>query len=448
VRRRLLLLTAFSSTLVLLVLAVTVLPLIRPRVTERLDQELREPILAVAAFVVDNSPTDEQLAAYLATLDTSPDHRLGVVSTFGRAPMGSDAARLGRYYGSLAGVGTVAKPKDWPAYLYPRFFVENGDRVASQGVSDGQHFWIIEGTIPRAVIARHERQQWLIIAGLAALALAISLVGAAVVSRRITRPITRAIATAEALGAGDLTAVAPDTGPKEVVELGVSLNRLAGRIDRLLVGERERATSLSHRLRTPLTVLRLEAERAEPLLAASPEQRDRLHAGIADLERGLDEIIRESQQTREDGVSTSTDARAVVLKHLEYWSPLAAAQEREVTRSSTAEPLPVTLSAEDLGVVLDAVFSNIFRHTAPGVGFRVDLRRDSDRMVLEVVNEGDTDSVRRPAQQGSTGVGLEIARKILRSAGGTLTAQADPSAGFAVVIRVKLAAGTLTGQTR
>ena len=40
----------------------------------------------------------------------------------------------------------------------------------------------------------------------------------------------------------------------------MAVNRLAGRIGELLAAEREAAANLAHRLRTPLTALRLDAE--------------------------------------------------------------------------------------------------------------------------------------------------------------------------------------------
>ena len=50
------------------------------------------------------------------------------------------------------------------------------------------------------------------------------------------------------------------TGPPEVRRAGAGLNRLAVRIGELLAHERETVADLSHRLRTPLTALRIDAE--------------------------------------------------------------------------------------------------------------------------------------------------------------------------------------------
>ena len=84
------------------------------------------------------------------------------------------------------------------------------------------------------------------------------------VARGVVRPVADLAHTAERLGAGDLDARVEPAGPPEIVEVGHTLNRLAGRIVELLAAERELVADLSHRLRTPITALRLDAEALGP----------------------------------------------------------------------------------------------------------------------------------------------------------------------------------------
>ena len=71
----------------------------------------------------------------------------------------------------------------------------------------------------------------------------------------------RAVAqTAHRLREGDLTARAPVSGTEETVELAQALNGLAERTTELLASERASVADLSHRLRTPVTALRLDSE--------------------------------------------------------------------------------------------------------------------------------------------------------------------------------------------
>ena len=100
---------------------------------------------------------------------------------------------------------------------------------------------------------------WLIFAGLGAVLLFIAVVGADRLGRRVSAPVTELAAVAHRLRAGELDARAVPRGPVETVELGAALNRLADRIGELLTAEREAVADLSHRLRTPVTALRLDA---------------------------------------------------------------------------------------------------------------------------------------------------------------------------------------------
>lgn len=434
-RRRLMLVAAFSSVLVLLVLAVALGPLVRPRASEKLEIELRSQIMEVARFVAD-APTPAEAAAFLATVDVSPHNRLGLVSSTDRTPIGRDAARLDRWVGPdsrfLDRISPT--PRDFPGALSPRFFGEGaGDLAASQGVRDGTTFWIIEGTVPVEVIDDQELQQWLTVIGLGAVALAVALAGAALVANRLTRPVHLAIAAAESLGSGDLTATAPVRGPREVVELGVSLNKLASRIDRLLASERERAATLSHRLRTPLTALRMETERFAEHEDTRADERRRLRAALETLERGLDDVIRESRNTREQGLHEQADAREVLRRHAAYWADIARAQGRVVsTEIDDGEPVRVALTAQDLGIALDAVLSNAFRHTRVDAPVEVRLTGSKRAVTVVIWNSGDARQQDTGESTGSTGMGLAIARGVVEAAGGSLTAAADDGQGFSV----------------
>ena len=102
---------------------------------------------------------------------------------------------------------------------------------------------------------------WYLLLAAASVGLLLIGVGAGeVLTRRIARPLVRTAKTAQQLSMGDTTARAPTDGPREVADVGVALNRLADRIDELIAEERETVADLSHRLRTPLTTLRLDAE--------------------------------------------------------------------------------------------------------------------------------------------------------------------------------------------
>ncbi len=121
---------------------------------------------------------------------------------------------------------------------------------------------LIEVFVPADVLRAGVTQTWLVLGGLGVVLLALALLVADRLARSLTRPVTELAATANRLGAGDLAARVTPAGPAEVREVGTAVNQLAGRIGELLAAEREGAADLAHRLRTPLTALRLDVEGA------------------------------------------------------------------------------------------------------------------------------------------------------------------------------------------
>ena len=81
-----------------------------------------------------------------------------------------------------------------------------------------------------------------------------------------------------------------------MADVGVALNRLADRIDELIAEERETVADLSHRLRTPLTTLRLDAEALR-----DPDEAERVGAHVSTLERMLTAIIHAARRPQREG---------------------------------------------------------------------------------------------------------------------------------------------------
>ena len=191
-----------------------------------------------------------------------------------------------------------------------------------------------------------------------------------VLTRRIVRPLVQTAATAQQLGSGDTTARAPTNGPPEIADVGRALNRLADRIDQLIAEERETVADMSHRLRTPLTALRLDAEALR-----DPADADRVGQHVTALERMLTAIIHAARRPQREGRMPSCDAHEVVADRVAFWSALTEDQGRSGTLDLPDGPLPVRAGAEDLAAAVDALLENVIAHTPEGVDFAVRLER-------------------------------------------------------------------------
>jgi signal transduction histidine kinase len=226
---------------------------------------------------------------------------------------------------------------------------------------------------------------------------------------------------------------------------GAGLNRLALRIGELLAHERETVADLSHRLRTPMTALRIDAE---PL--RDHVEWTQVFDDLGALERTVDEVIREARRPARDG-REACDAAAVVAERAAFWLPLAEDTDRAMTTELASGGLPVRLSAEDLATCMDILLENVFAHTPDGAGLAIRLsRRAAGGAWLVVADDGPGFRSPDPTERGrsgggSTGLGLDIARRIAESSGGTLTIGPSASGGGSVTVGLGPVAGLADG---
>lgn len=283
-------------------------------------------------------------------------------------------------------------------------------------------------------------QAWLALFALGVVLLVGALVLADRLGRSFVQPIRRLAAYAGQLGSPERPEPLAPAGPPEVRELGTALERLVGRIDALLAREREQVSDLSHRLRTPMTAMRLRVEGL-----GDPVERERLTADLDDLDATVDHIVRQARRAEREGVVVWCDALAVAAERVAFWQALAEDQERELRFESQVQgPVPVAVGESDLAALLDVVLDNVFNHTPDGTAAAVTLLPAPDGAVGTVLlrvddaGPGIPDDVavrtRGASGAGSTGLGLAIAASTARAAGGALTLTASPQGGLRVEV--------------
>ncbi len=265
-----------------------------------------------------------------------------------------------------------------------------------------------------------------------------ALVGASVifatrVARSIAAPVAELAAASQRLASGELdTRVAP-AGPREIVEVGSAFNHLAEQVSELLAAEREDVADLAHRLRTPLAALRLQLDQI-----ADDEIRSLLASSADDLARALDRVISEARRRGEPDTA-HCDLVSVLSERFEFWSALAEEQERVALIEIVPLTFDLQLREDRLADALDVVFENIFAHTSEEAGYAVSLALDGDRAELVISDGGPgfstSTAIDRGETTGSTGLGLDIARRTVEAAGGSLSVGAGPAGGASVMMR-------------
>jgi signal transduction histidine kinase len=293
--------------------------------------------------------------------------------------------------------------------------------------------------VVRSTVAEEDLRHGVVTAWSAIVALGLLLLGFALLlavrlGRGISAPLLEVAGTAHRLREGDLAARAEVRGPEETQELARALNGLAERTGELLATERAAVADLSHRLRTPVTALRLDAE-AVP----DPDLANRLQEHIAVLQRTIDAIVREARRPVRTDLTPVCDAATAIRDRVEFWRPLAEDQGRPTTVALPTGPLWVPLERDDLVDLLDVLVDNVFAHTAEGtsLGIHLDLDPTEDAAVLTVTDGGPGFAAApRPDRRGTSGLGLDIVRRTAESCGGRLRSGAAPEGGALVEVRL------------
>ncbi len=280
-------------------------------------------------------------------------------------------------------------------------------------------------------------RSWLVLLLLGIVLLAGALVLADRLGRSFVLPIRRLAAYAATLGGGDRPEPVRASGPPEVRDLTIAMNRLVGRIDALLERERAGVADLSHRLRTPMTALRLRVD-----ALSDADDRDRLGSDLDELETMVDHVVSQARRSEREGRVPRVDAVAAVTERVRFWEPLAEDQGRPFeVRVEQAEPILVRSSTTDLQALVDVLLDNVFSHTPDDAAVTVTLSPGSGgglRLTVDDAGPGFPDGVdvagRGESGAGSTGLGLSIADKTATECGGGLSWGTSPVGGARVVV--------------
>lgn len=402
-RRRLTLLVAATTSAVVLAFLVPLALLLRTLAEERMTAAAQVQNTEVFTARVHGGKT-----AATPSLDKRIDGVATTVYVNGTLEQGVQVSDP-QVLDILRARASATRPDGAGGLVIYRFGVKGGDQI------------VVRTSVSDAALHSGVLRSTLIIVGLGLVLLAAAIFAANRLARRVSEPIRQVAVAADAMREGSLDVRVPENGPPEVVALATALNRLAERIGRLLSAERDAVADLSHRLRTPVTALRLDTEMITDLDVA-----ERLRGHITSLERTVDAIVHDARRPVRADTAGSCDAAKVVRERVAFWSALAEEQERPLRTAVPDKPLRAKVNESDLRDVVDVLLDNVFAHTDDGVPIEVWVVPRADGAIVLTVEDGGPglpagDIVSRGSSgAGSTGLGLDIARRAALASGGWL----------------------------
>ena len=298
---------------------------------------------------------------------------------------------------------------------------------------------------------------WVILGSVAAAAMIAAAVLGFGLARWVNRPLKSLDAAARLLADGDLAIRARvDSGPPELRRLGTTFNRMAGRLEALVYGNRAVIADVSHQLRTPLAALRLRLD----LLAADTDP-DTGHelAGALDelarLSRLVDGLLAVARAENVVPVPVAVDITEVTGERVVAWHPVAddrsivlvattagSGGARGAGRSSGA-PVQAWIGEGHLEQILDNLIANALEALNPGNLVRLTTTATATAARIMVSDNGPGMSAEdreraflrfTTSSPGGTGLGLAIVHRLVISNGGTARLDETPGGGLTVTL--------------
>ena len=263
------------------------------------------------------------------------------------------------------------------------------------------------------------------------------------IGRYAARPLRALTEAAAAFGSDPAAQPVAAEGPGDIRRLIASFNDMRRRILEMLAEKDRMLGAIGHDLRTPLASLRLRAEGVE-----DEEERERMVATIEEMTRTLEDILSLARAGRSAEPPERVDLAALVDAVAEDLRALG----HEVTVED-GDRLPVRLRPVLMKRAIRNVIDNAVKY---GGGARVTVSRQGDRAVVDVEDEGpgiaeeDLDRVMegfirlessRNRETGGSGLGLTIARAILREEGGELSLENRPQGGLRARLQLPASQG-------
>ena len=259
-------------------------------------------------------------------------------------------------------------------------------------------------------------------------------------ARRLTAPLAAFATAAERLGVDGAVAPLPETGPLELRVATRAVNRMQERVLRFVEDRTRMVAAIGHDLRTPLTRLRLRAEFIE-----DPELQRKMLADLDEMEAMVNATLAFARDDAQHEARVPADL-ADLLQSL--------CDDRIDAGGAAAYIGPAHLPVVCRPVAMRRALANLIDNARNyGMGAEVALAAAGGQAVVTIDDSGPgipeslLEAVFQPFYRvessrsrdtGGTGLGLAVARTIIRGHGGDITLANRSEGGLRVTVTVPM----------
>jgi signal transduction histidine kinase len=258
------------------------------------------------------------------------------------------------------------------------------------------------------------------------------------ISHRMTRPIRRFATAADRLGVDVNAPPLPVQGSRELRRATRAFNRMQERLQRFIGDRTQMLAAISHDLRTSLTRLRLRTEFIE-----DEEQKAKAVADLDEMDQMLTATLSFARDENADGDNTRFDLSQLVQSLVDDFSDMG--------RTARFSGPPHYIFAGRHVAISRAVTNLMSNAVTYGGEVDVEIHGTSGGVEIIVMDRGPgipkekRDEVFNPffrlepsrnRETGGVGLGLSVARSIVRAHGGDISFEDRESGGL--VVRIDL----------
>lgn len=266
----------------------------------------------------------------------------------------------------------------------------------------------------------------------------VSVLGAILLGRNLSRPFVKLAGTARDLGAGGLSSEPEKYRFPEAAAIDRALRDSADTLERRIRREHEFAANASHQLRTPITAVRLELEDLSLWGETPPVVRAQLEHAVQEIDRLADAITQLLALARGEAAAESAPLAQTIHGAAERWRQHANATGRSIRTDDLDDALGSAPAAASQ--ILDVLLHNAIKHGRGTI--TITAARRAEYVTVQVADEGPRPSgnsifQRRPEQRTATsgeGIGLALSAELAESLGGHLLLEGDETTRFSLIL--------------